>query len=94
MRGIETRMLLACPERYRDRKDERTGPALFDKGRIIPEISRVMFGCVRIEGAVDTDATGIGGREEFVQGSETMNGMEGVVVLTLGGTGLITVARA
>jgi hypothetical protein len=46
-----------------------------------------------VNGAVDTDATGIGKSEEF-EGRETTNGTEGEVKLKVGGAGLIIVADA
>lgn len=62
-------------------------------GRTSPERNRVIFGCVRLNGDVDTEATDI---EVPLRSSgiETMNGREGTDRLNEGGAGFTTDAVA
>jgi hypothetical protein len=62
-------------------------------GRTSPERNRVIFGCVRLKGVVDTEATDI---EVPLRssGTETMNGSKGIDRLNEGGAGFTTDAVA
>ena len=62
------------------------------RGSAWPKMSRVILGWVRVKGAVETDATGTGDKTFEIDGSDTTNGMKGVVMLNSGGAGFITVA--
>jgi hypothetical protein len=55
-------------------------------GRTSPERKRVIFGCVRLNGDVDTEATDIE-EPSRSSGTETMNGRTGADRLNEGGAG-------
>ena len=58
-----------------------------------PERNRVTFGCVRLKGDVDTEATDIEVPSRS-SGNETMNGRRGTDRLKVAGIGLMTDAIA
>ena len=62
-------------------------------GRTSPERNRVIFGYVRLNGVVDTEATDIEVPSRS-SGTETMNGRRGIVRLNEGGAGFMTDAVA
>jgi hypothetical protein len=62
-------------------------------GRISPERDRVIFGCVRLNGDVDTEATDTE-EPSRSSGIETMNGREGADRWNEGGEGFTTDAVA
>jgi len=78
------------------RKEERVVADVAGSGRTVPEMWMVMFGWVRLKGATETEATGTGVEPDVLDGGgrETINGNEGVVRLTVSGTGSIIVACA
>ena len=53
-----------------------------------------MFGCVRVNGIDDTEATGISEVVSFGVGIDTMNGKDGTVTCKSGGAGFTNVACA
>jgi len=62
-------------------------------GRMPPEMNRVVFGCVRPNGDVDTEATEMGVLSRL-SGIEIVNGSRGTVRLKEGGAGFMTDAVA
>ena len=62
-------------------------------GRTLPERNRVIFGCVKLKGAVDTEATDIEAPSRS-SGIETLNGRKGIDRLNERGAGLTTDAVA
>ena len=62
-------------------------------GRTSPERKRVVFGCVRLNGVVDTEAIDIAVPSRS-SGTETMNGRKGIERLNEGGAGFTTDAVA
>lgn len=78
------------------RKEERTVADVAGSGRTVPVMSMVMFGWVRLNGAAETEATGIGRSSDELDagGSEIMKSNEGVVRLIVSGAGSTIVACA
>lgn len=66
------------------------------KGRTVPWMSNVIFGCVSVKGAVVTEATGRDKDDEAFddEGSETTKGRRGEVKAKVGGAGSMMVAEA
>ena len=92
-RGVEIMTVLASLERYRIINWERMGNAEEEMGRTPPERNKVIFGCVGLNGDVETEATDIEVPSRS-SGTETMNGREGTERSNEEGTGFTTDAIA
>jgi hypothetical protein len=77
---------------------DKTVEADGGRGRTLPEMTRVMFGWVRENGCVETEAIWMPGETEGDEGEdggrEAMKGIEGVVKLNVSGAGSMIVASA